>query len=175
MSRGGAGNILAREQENARISKDLEANQQAAEAALTDHGNASREQQRYAHSGRGGAGNYYSPQELSQTGHFSDAHRSHIVGDGTLPPADRTSSTATGGAAPPSYNSVQAGSGPSRTVGRGGAGNWMFGVSEDEATAARKRMEEEKKREQLKADVEKGVKEALAEPPKAKLPGGEPF
>lgn len=50
-----------------------------------------------------------------------------------------------------------------------------FGMADDEVRAAEKRMQQEKIKEILKADVEKGVKESLAMPQKAKLPGGEPY
>ncbi|TKA81025.1 hypothetical protein B0A55_02481 [Friedmanniomyces simplex] len=137
-----------------------------------------REEPKYAHSGRGGSGNYYSPQELSQTGHFSDAHRSHVLGDGTQAPTDATTTGITGsvnGPAPPSYIAAQASAQPSRTVGRGGAGNYNYGVSESEERAARKKMDEEQRRKQVQAEVEEKVKNALAEPPKAMLTGEEPF
>ena len=134
-----------------------------------------KEEQQYAHTGRGGMGNYYSPKELSQTGHFSDAHRSHILGDGTLPPVDAADKSGGSTGAPPSYNTAQPAAEQTRTVGRGGAGNFFFGVSESEEKAARKRIEEEKRREKLKEDIERGVQDQLAMPPKAKLPGGEPF
>ena len=49
----------------------------------------------------------------------------------------------------------------------------MFGLGESEERAARKRMEEEKKREKVKEVVEQDVQEQLAVPPKAKLSGGE--
>ncbi|KAK5696035.1 hypothetical protein LTR97_008455 [Elasticomyces elasticus] len=162
--RGGAGNILAVEQEKARVSNDVEANRQAVDPSLTSTGH---EEQKYAHSGRGGAGNYYSPQDLSQTGVFSDAHRSHVLGDGTQAPS---------GSAPPSYTTTTAPtSGSNRTVGRGGAGNWGFGSSESEERAAREKAEEDERRKQVQAEVEKKVESALAEPPKAKLAGNEPF
>ncbi|TKA77005.1 hypothetical protein B0A55_01966 [Friedmanniomyces simplex] len=132
----------------------------------------------YIAPGRGGSGNYYSPQELSQTGHFSDAHRSHVLADGTQAPADATTTGITGsvnGPAPPSYIAAQASAQPSRTVGRGGAGNYNYGVSESEERAARKKMDEEQRRKQVQAEVEEKVKKALAEPPKAMLTGEEPF
>lgn len=174
--RGGAGNIQAISAENARVSADLEANQQSAES---DHKGPlpsdylERDEQQYAHTGRGGAGNYYSPKELSQTGNFSGAGSSHILGEGTVPPA--SSSSGRRGSAVGNGSSAQPAQEPMRTYGRGGAGNYAYGVSESEERAARKRMEDEQKREQLKADIEKGVKENLAMPQKAKLPGGEPF
>ena len=73
------------------------------------------------------------------------------------------------------YNTVRSSVEPTRIVGRGGAGNYSFGVSESEEKAARKRIEDEKKRDKLQEDIETGVKEQLAVPPKAKLSGGEPL
>jgi hypothetical protein len=170
--RGGAGNIQAVEEENARISADLEANQQAAEAENQQGLSDRSKEQQYAHTGRGGAGNWYSPRELRERGHFSDADRSHILGDGTQPPTDSARS-GDNAAAPPSYTVTQTSSQTSK-VGRGGAGNISFGVNEDEERAARKRLAQQEAQEKLKADIEKGVKERLAMPPKAKLPGGDP-
>ena len=167
--RGGAGNIQALEQETARVAADPEANQQTAESSSQNSALPEKEEQKFAHTGRGGMGNYYSPKELSQTGHFSDAHRSHILGDGTQPPTEAGQSTG-----PPSYSATQASAEqPTRMVGRGGAGNFSFGVSESEERAARKRMADEKKREVLTGEIEQGVKEQLAVPPKAKLSGVE--
>lgn len=97
-------------------------------------------------------GNFYSPKELSENGHFDGADRSHILGDGTP--------------APESTPAV-------RTMGRGGVGNFMFGVSEREEQSMRKRIEEENLAEALKKDIEKGVEEQLAMPAKAKLPAEE--
>lgn len=172
--RGGFGNIASVAEANERSSADLEANQQSAESAaqpsaFTD--SIAQQEQQYAHSGRGGAGNYYSPKELNAKGQFSDAHRSHIIGDGTLAPSDSTNTSA-----PPSYNAVEkARNEPTRTYGRGGAGNYSFGVSESEERAARKRIDEEQKRERLREEIERGVEEGLAVPQQAKLPAGEPY
>ncbi|KAK3073941.1 hypothetical protein LTR53_004008 [Teratosphaeriaceae sp. CCFEE 6253] len=150
MSRGGAGNILAREQERSRAAADLEAHQpNTTESQLGDRISSRREEQLYAHSGRGGAGNYYSPQELSSTGQFSD---------GTAAPGGSTTNGIANGAT-------------TRTVGRGGAGNWGFGASGDSARAAQEEAEEEARREKLSGDIEKGVGAMLAEPAKAKLAG----
>lgn len=104
-------------------------------------------------------GNYYSPKELSEKGHFGGADTSHILGDGTPAPAPAPSSDAP----------------VVRTTGRGGMGNFMFGVSDSEQQAARKKVEDEKKAEALKKDIEKGVEDRLATPEKAKLPAQEPF
>lgn len=173
--RGGIGNIQAVTQENARATSDVEADRTAAENRVhqdvIDVGH--KQDQEYAHTGRGGSGNIYSPKALSSKGHFNDAHRSHIVGDGTLLPADTTSN---GPSAPPSYSTANPSSetGVTRKVGRGGAGNYSFGVTESEVLAAeRRRGMEEQMKKQVAEDVEKGVSETLAQPPKAKLAPGE--
>ncbi|KAK5135475.1 hypothetical protein LTR08_005263 [Meristemomyces frigidus] len=168
--RGGAGNIQAVAQETARASADLEANEKPTQS---DHvgppeDNSAREEQQYAHTGRGGAGNYYSPKDLTKSGNFSDAHRSHILGDGTLPPA--TSMAADSGSAPPSYNTAQPSGETIRSYGRGGAGNYAFGAGEGDA--ARKKAQEEQIKERLQADIERSVEQSLAVPEKAKLPSG---
>ncbi|KXT03833.1 hypothetical protein AC578_8926 [Pseudocercospora eumusae] len=150
--RGGAGNILVQQQQAKRDAGDLEANQQiidqSATAASADS-SLPREEQQYAYTGRGGAGNWYRAQELKQTGTYDDR----------LPAAV-------------SAQAQQAAVEPVRKYGRGGAGNMSFGVSEDEERAIRKRMEEEEaKREKVAADVEANVNAMLPEPPKAKLSG----
>lgn len=175
--RGGAGNFQAVVQEKARIAKDVEANQHAVESNTEGLPavNTDCQEQQYAHTGRGGIGNWYSPKELKEKGHFSDAHRSHILGDGTQAPADSTDS-----GAPPSYNTAAPSVETTRTYGRGGAGNFSFGVSEGEERMARKRMQQEETKEKLKADIEKDVQDSLAMPEKAKisenakLPRGDP-
>jgi hypothetical protein len=62
--------------------------------------------------------------------------------------------------------------GPTSKTGRGGAGNFEWGSPEAER---RQQEEADRKQQKLQADVEKGVKENLAFPSKAKLPGGEPY
>jgi predicted transcriptional regulator len=79
--RGGAGNYEAIQRENEKISKDLEASQSAAEKATNNYlppDIAERSEAQYAHTGRGGAGNYYSPKDLAEHGNFSGAQTSHI-------------------------------------------------------------------------------------------------
>lgn len=169
--RGGAGNYEAIQRENEKISKDLEANQSAADNATNDYAPpdiAEKSEAQYAHTGRGGAGNYYSPQDLSQKGNFVGAQTSHILGDGTPAPSENTRPAA----APAATGTL---GGPPPKTGRGGAGNFDFGINEAERKAARQHEEADRRQQQLKEDVEKGVKENLAFPSKAKLPGGEPY
>lgn len=80
--RGGAGNYeQAISRENEKINNDLEANQSAAETAGVNYippDIAERSEAQYAHTGRGGAGNYYSPRDLAESGNFQGAQTSHI-------------------------------------------------------------------------------------------------
>ena len=95
----------------------------------------------------GGAGNYYVPKDLEQQGQFSNADRSHILGDGTAAPESAV---------------------PAVRVGRGGAGNFAVGQAEAEELARKKRVEEEQLRgEKVKADA-KDVADGIAVPEKAK-------
>ena len=64
---------------------------------------------------------------------------------------------------------------PTAKTGRGGAGNFEWGTSEADRKAAQQQAEADQRQQKLKEDVEKGVKDNLAFPTKAKLPGGEPF
>jgi hypothetical protein len=164
--RGGAGNYEAIQRDNEKINGDLEASQSAADNAANSYvppDIADKSEAQYAHTGRGGAGNYYSPQDLSQTGNFVGAQTSHILGDGTPAPSDNTTRPAAAPAAAPPK------------TGRGGAGNFDFGINEAERKAARQYEEADRRQQRLKEDVEKGVQDNLAFPSKAKLPGGEPY
>lgn len=170
--RGGAGNILAVQQEKQRVAEDLESNQQVADQT-SNPSSADlplRQDQQYAHSGRGGAGNYYSPRELEETGSFNDT-----LPTGLGAASNASASTAAGSSVPAGQNG-NAASEPVRRYGRGGAGNMSFGVTEDEARVYRKRREEEEQRqEKLKADVEANVNAILMEPPRARLPAVKPY
>lgn len=172
--RGGAGNYEAVQRENEKISHDLESNQSAADNANNSFlppDIAEKGEPQYAHTGRGGAGNYYSPQDLTQTGNFAGAQTSHILGDGTPAPAD----DARPAAAPAVGSMGSAVGGVTPKTGRGGAGNYDFGINEAERKAAREHEQADHKQQQLRDDVEKGVKEQLAFPSKARLPGAEPY
>ena len=79
--RGGAGNYEAIQRENEKVNNDLERSQSTAEKAGINYippDIAERTEAQYAHTGRGGAGNYYSPRDLVETGNFSGAQTSHI-------------------------------------------------------------------------------------------------
>lgn len=180
--RGGAGNIEAATTPiNNTISKDLEKNQAEAENYLDARTNLanyagkphdSLHNQQYAHMGRGGAGNYYSPWELQMRGEFTGAGTSHVLGDGT--PQPKSQETESQGGAPKVEETGKDAATGYR--GRGGAGNYSFGVSESEERAIRKKIEDENnKKEALRDNIEKGVEEGLARPEKARLPAGEPF
>ena len=116
--RGGAGNLASTPITNSPSSstpatKDLEANHPDPEkhtVTRTDphtyadthippptdpgHDFERKERSAYAHMGRGGAGNLYSPRELAARGRFEGAGTSHVVGDGT--PAPDSGSTEAG-------------------------------------------------------------------------------
>lgn len=146
--RGGAGNILAVQQERARITADVEAShQQTAEPTPAQQQTSTQE---YAHSGRGGAGNYYSPKDLKETGRFS--HQNPIA-----------NANASG---PVPTNAV-----PVVKYGRGGAGNMSYGVTESEEKAAMKKIEAERlKREEIEVESAREAANSIAMPPQAKLP-----
>jgi hypothetical protein len=148
--RGGAGNIQAIEQENARIAADLEANQSATDNALNDRLTSGistqKEAQPCTHTGRGGAGNFVDSKDLRQED--ISGHRSNADASGTVAGAK---------------------------YGRGGAGNHEFIAALKEQEDAKQLEGEHITREQLKQEIERVVKESLAMPQKAKLAGGEPF
>lgn len=151
MSRGGAGNILAVQQEKARINADVEANLQPtiASAPATQQIRT----QEYAFKGRGGSGNYYSPKDLKETGEFS---HDNPVAQARSQNQDQTDT------------SNQA---PVAKHGRGGIGNMIFGASESEQADAAKKLDDEKvKREEIEVESEREAGQSIAMPPKAKLP-----
>lgn len=153
MSRGGAGNILAVQQEKARITADVEANLQQ----TVDPAPAQQQQirtQEYAFKGRGGSGNYYSPKDLKETGSFS--HQNPVASGQAQTRAETDTSSQTV---------------PVARYGRGGMGNMSYGLTEGEQKAALKKIEDEKlKRENIEVESEREAEQSIAMPPKAKLP-----
>ncbi|KAK3725891.1 hypothetical protein LTR37_000039 [Vermiconidia calcicola] len=147
--RGGAGNFQAAEQRKAKSPAPRKADQTVANGYKSDAQLSAEEtkqvkqqqqqQQQYAHGGRGGAGNTYSPKEILQ-----DEARMRTDASGTSPTTND----------------------PSKTYGRGGAGNIAQGVMEGEQEAAKK-LEEEQWARQV---IENGARaRVLPKPPKAKL------
>jgi len=108
--RGGAGNFEeAARQSTPTIKRDLEANLPPVEAPVSVP-------DQYAYSGRGGAGNYYSPAALSQQGTFSTTPSTAATNSGQ--------SEATAIPAPASDSATASAAVP--FAGRGGAGNYSF-------------------------------------------------
>lgn len=148
--RGGAGNIEVQQSEEKRIAEDVEAQQsvQTSEQASSHP--------EYAYSGRGGAGNIYSPKQLAETGSFV-SQSSTAAGQSRLKAADSTRSGSSNNTA------IVA-----RMTGRGGIGNydWSSWEAENDDQA---QVEEAKKRE-IEQSVAEGVAIQLAPPPKAVIP-----
>lgn len=160
--RGGAGNWQAAQQESEKVQADVEADRSLSSSAAGS--TVPREQREHAYSGRGGSGNWYSPKELHQNGTFKD-----LVLGGSTAPKDNNITNITTTTTNNNSSSV------TRKVGRGGAGNMTFGVTEDEERALRRSQEEQQKGKEISSHVEATVNATLAEPPKAKLPGPSTF
>lgn len=123
--------------------------------------------QEYAHMGRGGAGNYYSPSSLTQTGKFTDASPASISdahgGSGIENGAAITRSTAP----PPSISHLS--TAPAYR-GRGGAGNFLGDPYEKSANEIQQeRARQQEAQEQAKKGVDVDVEARLARPGKAYL------
>jgi hypothetical protein len=102
--------------------------------------------QQYAHSGRGGAGNWFSPQELTETGKFVTA---------TDPSVQAKAQRATEGEIVSE----------TRHRGRGGAGNFIWSQEEED----KRRADEEGKEIELKEMVARDVEAGLERPSRAVL------
>ncbi|KAF2101845.1 HET-domain-containing protein [Rhizodiscina lignyota] len=160
--RGGAGNIWQAQVENKRVAEDVEAQHSqstASPSAPSISTNMSSEPQQYAHSGRGGAGNWYSPVELSQHGTFSSTSTSPTSPSSVTP----TSATATGAM----HQEL-----PSAKSGRGGMGNFVWGPSEKEKEEWERRRQEE---ERVRAQATMNVDQVLAKPSSVFLPAVDDF
>jgi hypothetical protein len=103
--------------------------------------------------GRGGAGNWYQPTELQKEGTFSTA------ADSTSAPTSSKPQIST-----PWHPEDQ--ELPVARSGRGGAGNFVW-KSEDQARKAQE--DEERRRELVRANIERDVEAGLAKPPGALL------
>jgi len=109
----------------------------------------------YAHSGRGGAGNWFSPANLTTAGAFTTTDKS-------APPSSSASSKPR---APRSVAQVPVAEQPSRITGRGGAGNFVW---ETEAEQKAK-VDAIEKMYSIHDGVLRDVEEQLARPGKARL------
>lgn len=172
--RGGAGNILqakedskkfstVREPHHDRITKalfssannhqDIEANHPSTSTYSSTLSQSSQPLSEYVHTGRGGAGNWYQPAELSKEGTFTQ----------------QTDSTAIPTSSKPQISTPWHPEGqelPVARSGRGGAGNFVW-KSEEQVKKEREGRELEEMR--VRKDVEKDVEAALAMPGKARL------
>lgn len=173
--RGGAGNIISVEQKYARADVDLETNQPEIGTDCRKPSSLyhiQRDDQQYAHAGRGGMGNYYSPRQLSERGYFSDVNGSLILCRVTQPPGEPSERDSK--AVHPSHRTDQPSADLSRRIGRGGAGNMAFGVGAVELLEERKKKHQQQVQHKLRLDIEREVAGSLAVPEKAKLSGTEP-
>ncbi|KAF2834709.1 hypothetical protein M501DRAFT_989475 [Patellaria atrata CBS 101060] len=180
--RGGAGNIQTATQvveENKRISDDLEAARPTANPASAVHPSSQSQPQTqneqnhfagqqsyqppaaYAHSGRGGAGNWYSPSQLQATGQFTSHQNPTSSADlppATSPPTLSPSSTPKSTSPPPDPAL------PIGKLGRGGMGNFKWQSAQDyREYAAERRREEEK----VLKESERRVSDSLTRPGRA--------
>jgi len=149
--RGGAGNFYSpadvEEVNKAAASEDLEAQSVSPDAASRAASNAQPPPE-YLHTGRGGAGNWVAPKELSTSG----------LSQYTPP----TSSPAVAPSGAPIYESK-----PTYRGGRGGAGNYV----DFEEQEREKREAEERQAKAMEERAMKDVEAGLARP--AKAYGGE--
>ncbi|KAF2744812.1 hypothetical protein M011DRAFT_479569 [Sporormia fimetaria CBS 119925] len=170
--RGGAGNIGYDEQlkqERERKSQDIEA--QTASSSITStsppaHTTPFRPADQYAHSGRGGAGNWYQPSALAQTGTFTSSTPSDTTttssssssSSSSSPPKLDDATAAPDAQCKPLRSSPWEGLSVARS-GRGGAGNFYWGAQgEGEEDERREKEKEEEVKRRVERDVEGGLK-----------------
>ncbi|KAF2114498.1 hypothetical protein BDV96DRAFT_99161 [Lophiotrema nucula] len=155
--RGGAGNIGREEQikeQNKKLAEDVEAQRSLASSAAPPATSSSQVPD-YAHSGRGGAGNWYEPKNLQATGTFSHPSDSTAIPTSSKPHVSTPWH--------PDNQEL-----PVARAGRGGAGNFVW---KDEEKERQREEEELRKRQQLNEKVEKDVEAGLPKPPGAVLGG----
>ncbi|KAF4549349.1 Hypothetical protein D9617_22g066950 [Elsinoe fawcettii] len=159
--RGGAGNFeaakAAKQTAQERAKDDVEA-QKSVDDDLAASIAETKAPAQYAHSGRGGAGNYYSPQELSTTGRF----------EGTAPGAEQPDATVSLKTQPKAQATLPA------YRGRGGAGNYETSAADSAEIARIQAAQDEKEQEKIRQSIARDVESGLARPEKARLPGVDP-
>lgn len=145
--RGGAGNIQAAASEKERIASDPEAQLSTAEEPLSNPPpSTSQDEQAYKRSGRGGAGNFFTPSDEAKLP--IQAAEIDAASKPLVSPAS----------APAKY-------------GRGGAGNINFATGEKDERDEKVKSEELKMQEMVAKAVEDFVEEGLQVPEKARLHG----
>ncbi|KAF2225250.1 hypothetical protein BDZ85DRAFT_194722 [Elsinoe ampelina] len=161
--RGGAGNFEAaqavKQAAQDRAANDVEA-QKGVDDDLTKSLAESKAPAQYAHSGRGGAGNYYSPQELTKTGQFEATAPGAEQPD--IPTTSTLQSKAQAQATLPAYR------------GRGGAGNYETTAADAKEISRTQAEHAEKEQERIRESIAKDVESGLARPERARLPGNQP-
>ncbi|KAK7183205.1 hypothetical protein DPSP01_011419 [Paraphaeosphaeria sporulosa] len=157
--RGGAGNIMRAQEQSKKSVEDVEAQRTPTTASPPPTSSASSTNaQAYAHTGRGGAGNWYEPSKLAKDGTFS----SPSSADATAPPTNNARPNVSTPWHPEGQEM------PVGRAGRGGAGNFVW---KDEDEEERRRVEEERKRGEVSQSVERDVEAGLAKPPGVLLGG----
>ncbi|KAL1600690.1 hypothetical protein SLS60_007078 [Paraconiothyrium brasiliense] len=151
--RGGAGNIIRAQEQSKKAVEDVEAQRTPTADAAPPTSTTSS--QSYAHTGRGGAGNWYQPSQLAKEGTFS------TPSDSTALPTTSKPNVST----PWHPENQQM---PVARAGRGGAGNFVW---KDEEEEKRQKEEREKLGEKVSENVERDVEAVLAKPPGALLGG----
>ncbi|KAF4307885.1 hypothetical protein GTA08_BOTSDO03442 [Botryosphaeria dothidea] len=182
--RGGAGNIqqaaeASKQQQQQRGAEDLEAAKPPTTATDPTANNSAAAPQEYAHMGRGGAGNFYSPAALAQTGTFEQPITSTTAEPPPTPLENLDSSsgwwnTATSAAAAATNGEGEQQETPIARTGRGGAGNFVWGGgSERRAEQLRKEWGQlREKQKDVESKVAEDVEKALPPPGKAWLGDG---
>ncbi|KAJ9668240.1 hypothetical protein H2201_001670 [Coniosporium apollinis] len=195
--RGGAGNIVTNaqiEEENKRIAADLEAQQSAAEtfAAPSHHpsypttttSQSQPQSQQYALSGRGGAGNWYLPRDLAETGTFVSTTTNPTSNNSLVPDPSALDPSTNNFDDPPrtSPNPPPTASIPAAAAfadvsttghrGRGGAGNYVWDGQREEEEKLKREKEERDHEAKVREKAERDVETGLARPGRAKLEPG---
>lgn len=168
VGRGGAGNIEAQQREEHQSAQDLEAQRQTIDQNIAQvlAGETSNPPQDYAYSGRGGAGNLYSPKHLDTTGTFTSSSVTDF--DQISTPMQQIQDT--NGRRPSVVSIQQSSTPPVRRVGRGGAGNYEYGQTQAKSQEVEEQQRAQTKREEIQSAVEQSIDEQLILPPKARMP-----
>ena len=134
--------------------QDLEANPPPSDPnPSSSTASTSQQPQDYAHTGRGGAGNWYQPTALAQSGTFTSATDATAIPTSSKPQVSK-----------PWHPETQ--ELPVARAGRGGAGNFVW---KDEEKERVRKEEEERRKEEVSEGVQRGVEEELKRPGQVRL------